>query len=368
MAAIDPESSSASAEDDAGPREQKGGLIRLLRGLGRRGERAGPKRCIADIAGFGYGEAEGAAQDASLSSDFPPSFFIVGAPRCGTTALSKVLARNPRISFSKPKETHIFAEPRPGFSEADLGTLYLRRYHLDLCAEHQAVGDGSVSYLYVPEAIQRALNFDPRSKFIVMVRNPLDMLRSYHARMLFQLDEDVEDFGIAWALQQSRAAGRNIPKRCRDARLLQYADLGKLGAHLERLLEVAGRDRVLVLVFDDWVQNPREVYLQVLEFIGVDDDAQTNFSAKRETAGFKSHWLQQFVMNPPPWALRVVEVSNVRTLKRLKHLRRRIKEINTHPQQRKTLSEEMRQTLRDYFAEDVKKLSGLISRDLSHWC
>jgi hypothetical protein len=31
------------------------------------------------------------------------------------------------------------------------------------------------------------------------------------------------------------------------------------------------------------------------------------------------------------------------------------------------MTEEMRATLRDYFAEDVAKLSGLLSRDFSHW-
>ena len=41
-------------------------------------------------------------------ADMPPSFYVVGAPRCGTTALSKALAGNPHISFSKPKETHFF--------------------------------------------------------------------------------------------------------------------------------------------------------------------------------------------------------------------------------------------------------------------
>ena len=149
------------------------------------------------------------------------------------------------------------------------------RYHQELTTDHQAVGDGSVSYLYAPDAIRRVLEFDPRAKFIVLVRNPVEMMRSYHSRMLFQLDEDEEDFARAWDLQANRAAGRDIPKRCRDARLLQYGHLGKLGMHLERLFEVAGRERCHVIVFDDFVEDPRAVYLRALEFLGVDDDGQT---------------------------------------------------------------------------------------------
>ena len=321
-------------------------------------------RCIAEIEGFGY-QAEAGTEKIS---EFPPSFFVVGAPRCGTTAVSKALAGNPRISFSKPKEPHYFLENRPGMSDNDLRQQYLSRYHHELTADHQAIGDGSVSYLYEPEAIRRVLVFDPRAKFIILVRNPVEMMRSYHSRMLFQLDEDEVDFARAWDLQASRAAGQRIPKRCRDARLLQYGNLGKLGMHLERLFEVAGRERCHVIVFDDFIQDPRAVYLRALEFIRVDDDGQVRFKRKRGTSGFKSRWLQQFVMNPPPWAFRLLAISDARMLKRLKGLRKRIKTLNSRDsEQRQILTEEMRATLRDYFAEDVAKLSGLLSRDFSHW-
>jgi Sulfotransferase domain len=321
-------------------------------------------RCIAEIEGFGYNATTGEEKVTA----FPPSFFVVGAPRCGTTAVSKALAGNPRISFSKPKEPHYFLEPRPGMSPEDLRQQYLARYHHGLTADHQAIGDGSVSYLYAPDAIRRVLEFDPRAKFIVLVRNPVEMMRSYHSRMLFQLDEDEEDFARAWDLQANRAAGRDIPKRCRDARLLQYGHLGKLGMHLERLFEVAGRERCHVIVFDDFVENPRAVYLRALEFLGVDDDGQVRFKRKRGTSDFKYRWLQQFVMNPPPWAFRLLAISDAKMLKRLKGLRKRIKTLNSSDsKQRQILTGEMRARLRDYFAEDVAKLSGLLSRDFSHW-
>ena len=38
-----------------------------------------------------------------------PDFFVVGAPRCGTTAISKYLSDNPNICFSRPKEPHFFS-------------------------------------------------------------------------------------------------------------------------------------------------------------------------------------------------------------------------------------------------------------------
>ena len=39
-----------------------------------------------------------------------PNFFILGAPRCGTTSLCDYLRTNPRVFVSRPKEIHFFAE------------------------------------------------------------------------------------------------------------------------------------------------------------------------------------------------------------------------------------------------------------------
>jgi hypothetical protein len=303
----------------------------------------------------------------AMLPNLPPSFFVVGAPRCGTTALSRALSGNQRVSFSKPKETHFFLEDRSTMPIDDVRRLYLERFHPNLTRDCQAIGDGSVTYLYDPQAIRQAMNFDSRAKFIVAVRNPLDMLSSYHARMLFMLDEDEEDFARAWQLQDSRRAGRELPKQCRDPQLLQYADVGSLGKHVEQLFAVAGRERCQVVVFDDFAADPGGVYVQLLGFLGVDDDGRREFKSKRSNAGYRSRWMQQFAMNPPPWIFKLIESSNAGTLKRLKRLRKRIKRFNKAPQVRAELAEPVRAMLRDYYRSDVEKLSGLLGRDLTHW-
>ena len=300
-------------------------------------------------------------------TELPPSFFIVGAPRCGSTALAKALKSHPQISFSKPKETHFFLEPRPHLSPVELRQRYLDTHHPNLDGRHRALGDGSVSYLYDPAAIAEALRLDPRARFIAMVRNPLDMVPSYHGRMTYTLDEDVPEFARAWALQEGRAAGRNIPRRCRDPRLLQYGEVGRLGTHVGRLFAVAGRDRCHVIVFDDLAATPDLVYRQVLDFIGIGDACGTTLRLKNENKGFRSAWLQQYVMNPPPWLITVLRRSRDHLHPGLRYLRRRFEELNTYRRKRSPLTPEMRATLRACYAEDVARLSELLRRDLSHW-
>ena len=51
---------------------------------------------------------------------FFPNFFIVGAPRCGTTSLSKYLKWHPQVRLSDPKETHFFTSIYPDHPELDI--------------------------------------------------------------------------------------------------------------------------------------------------------------------------------------------------------------------------------------------------------
>jgi len=50
------------------------------------------------------------------------SFFVIGAPKCGTTLLSTHLSEHPEISFSKPKEPHFFSRDYP-FGPPEINSL-----------------------------------------------------------------------------------------------------------------------------------------------------------------------------------------------------------------------------------------------------
>src|SRR5262249_38309001 len=158
--------------------------------------------------------------------------FLVGAPRCGTTSLALALSQHPQICFSEPKEPHFLAYLPEDFDLSRARTQYLQTFFRQDLLSRDWLAEGSPSYLYAPHAIRVMERMFPAARFLVMVRNPLDMLPSYHARLLFTMDEDAAAFEIAWRLQSSRADGRFIPSRCRDPRLLQYAEIGCLGARL----------------------------------------------------------------------------------------------------------------------------------------
>ncbi len=104
--------------------------------------------------------------DQTLKPEFFPDFFIVGAPRCGTSALSRYLRKHPQICFSRPKEPHYFANVSPECSSSNVETEYLRSFFPHYQERYKAIGEGSVSYLYSPQAIDLILKFNPDARFI----------------------------------------------------------------------------------------------------------------------------------------------------------------------------------------------------------
>ncbi|MGH8212324.1 MAG: sulfotransferase, partial [Rhodanobacteraceae bacterium] len=97
-----------------------------------------------------------------------PDFFIVGAPRCGTTWLYRHLSMHPRVFVSAQKEPHYFnTDSRFRWIETagDYESLFR-----DAPADAQAVGEASVLYLHSAVAAANILRYQPQARFIAMVR------------------------------------------------------------------------------------------------------------------------------------------------------------------------------------------------------
>lgn len=302
-----------------------------------------------------------------------PALFIVGAPRCGTTSLAGALAGHPDIAFSKPKEPHFFTALSDPIDPAAVRRTYLDRFFPHLGPAHRVLGEGSVSTLYDPAAMRRMLRCFPAAKFVAMVRNPVQMLQSYHGRVLFLLDEDQQDFEAAWRLQAERAAGRRLPRDCRDPNLLRYGDIGRIGAALQTLFDTVGRERCHVVVYDDYARDPAAVQREVLGFVGLGFDGPVDTRRRNVNRTYRYRWLQRLLRRPP----KAVAQTMVRAGKgqaapgtkrppvaRLIH---RLRKWNVAYLPRAALDPGFRRELLDTFADDVRLLSRLIGRDLTPW-
>ncbi|HLI63612.1 MAG TPA: sulfotransferase domain-containing protein [Terriglobales bacterium] len=288
-----------------------------------------------------------------------PNFFIIGAPKCGTTSLATYLREHPKIFFPARKELLFFntdMASRAVRSEADY-----YGYFSDAQPQHIAVGEGSVTYLYSDAAVPNILKAIPDAKFIVMARNPIDMAVSLHAQLHRQGDENLKDFATAWHVQEKRKKGKRIPPLCTDPSLLLYGNVCSVGWQLKRLYTRVARHRVLVLFQDDLKRDTRSVYLQTLEFLGVPDDGRTAFGVHNTRQPRLRSQLFQAV-------LRSIGVLKLRLgVKRSFRILPLIERLNVTSVRESVIDREFKVELAQYFRNDVEEMSTLVDRDLSAW-
>jgi hypothetical protein len=155
---------------------------------------------------------------------------------------------------------------------------------------------------------------------------------------------------------------------------LLYRDVASFGLQIERLYQIVGRDRSLVLLFDDLVRNPLTLYKDVLRFIEVEYDGRTKFQRKLGSRTYRYRWLQRLLYAPLASKAHVADTLHLiwkMSQKKKKTGRKswleqfaRWNTISTRPA---PLTPGVKQMVRDTLAEDVTKLSNLLQRDVSHW-
>jgi len=297
-----------------------------------------------------------------------PNFFIVGAPKCGTTALSEYLRQHPRAFVTQPKEPHFFSRDFPYYYAPGQATLghYLALYE---SAPHDAiaVGEASVWYLYSQAAVPAIREFAPESRIIAMVRNPVDLVPSLHSQMRYMQDEDQPDLERAWELQAARERGESLPRTCRVPEFLLYGRAARLGEQVQRLLATMPADQVKIVVFDDFRDDTHAVYSEVLEFLSLPDDGRWEFPTVNANKQHRAESLARFTQRPPRALVRAsAAIKRVTGIQRFGVLDR-LRQTNRRTASRQEISPAFEGRLKEYFRDDVELLGSLLDRDLSHW-
>lgn len=310
--------------------------------------------------------------------------FIVGAPRCGTTTLAGFLQQHPDVCFSAVKEPHFFSrDEMDSLSKEEFLRLveeeYLDRFFGQCTGKEQLRAEGSVTYLYTPERVARILELWPDAKFVIAVRDPLSMLPSLHARLLVTGDENIRDFPSAWAKTVDRAQGKSIPRSAIDPRWLRYDWAGELGRNVQRFLEIVGRERCHIVLFDDLASDPEGTYKELCRFLGIEPWQGTNFKPQRVNKSIRIGWLQRFLKRPPK-AVRTVmagekfrkrekklDANEGKAIAAVFRIRKRLLDWNKVPAKREELDPTVRAQIIDRLHDDVILLAKTINRDLSHW-
>jgi Sulfotransferase domain len=187
-------------------------------------------------------------------------FVIGGTMKRGTTALSAFLDQHPEIRMATGKEAHFFdndAHFRPG-QRPDYAAYHR---HFTPGLNTRLLGDATPIYLYWESVPARVAAYNPRMKWVLLLRQPVERAYS-HWNMLHQGGEEPLSFAEAVAHEPGRR--KSLPG------LYSYLDRGFYARQLRRLFAVVPRRQVLVLRSEELRRDHDTTLQRVFQFLGVD--------------------------------------------------------------------------------------------------
>ena len=282
-----------------------------------------------------------------------PNFFIVGAPKCGTTVLYKYLESHPQVFLSDPKEVNFFSK-----KELEEQSLYYQDFkpknekeYLNLFKnvdiEHKIIGEASVSYLFYPEVVGRIHYFNPYSKIVILLRDPVARAWSH-----FLMDKRL---GL---VKKELMEIFDSEKESDKLNFQQYFLLGNYASQVEKYLDLFGKKNVKIF-FTEELKNERDtITTELYRFLGIQDFElveETKHNAYKEPKGFflKKLYSMCFIRK------NIKKVIPQSILKRGANFF-----FNSTPP---SLNNTDKILLKKYYYEDICELEKLLSKDLTEW-
>jgi hypothetical protein len=314
-----------------------------------------------------------------------PEFFVIGAEKSGTTSLHRYLDQHPAINMSSVKEPNFFAflggvpafaGPRSLERSVLLGDRLTReKYGFSIvtweayerlfasAAPGALRGESSVSYMYYPEAGERIRRYVPRARFLAILRHPVD--RAYSKYLQFRRDgvEPCARFEDAIAAEPERIRARWSPTWF-------YLDRGYYHRQLSGYVDLFGRERLHVALYDDFARDPQGVLDGMFQFLGVDPvtvDVGRHHNVSREVHVPRLVWLHDLVMRPNRASRLMRGRLPHRFVRAVTPLARRVVFRTAGTLDYTPLSPALRSELTSRFRDDILRLADLLDRDLSHW-
>ena len=281
-----------------------------------------------------------------------PNFFIAGMPRSGTTSLYTYLKQHPDIYLALYKEPHFFGTDLTRGNPYNIEDEEVYYSLFEHAGNKTCIGEGSVWYLTSKTAAAEINAFNPEAKIIAMLRKPLEMIYSLHSLYVRTGNDDVTDFQQAVEIQAERMKGKSLPTTCYYPEGLLYTEVAKYYEKLKRFIDAFGKERVHVIVFDDFSKDTPRCYRETLEFLELDSSFPAEFDLEKADRLIRPQVLQQIRGSHPEVKRKLANKTGLKAHKSPK---------------RNPLPPEFISALNNLFRDDIEKTGQLIGRDLRHW-
>jgi len=192
-----------------------------------------------------------------------PNFFIVGAPRAGTTSMYEFLKRTPGVYMSPQKEPHYFSNFNPQYMFGNI--IRDERKYLSLFKDAKnevAIGECSTSYLWDAKSCHLIKNKIPNARIVIMLRNPVQRAFSHYLLRV--------GGGQTLSFSEIIKIALKAPKE--DYYTTIIVNGGFYSEQVKRYLETFSSDRVKIIFFEEFIKYPKKIVKELLKFLGVNGE------------------------------------------------------------------------------------------------
>lgn len=273
--------------------------------------------------------------------------FIVGAPKAGTTSLHHYLDQHTEVSMSSVKEPNFFSskEVSPLFYKS-LCIKSTEAYHKLFKEKKQIMGEASVSYLFYDEVPNRIHDYNAHAKIIIMLRQPVERAFSHY----------LMDCRLGFCSASLEEILSHPEKHQQFYQ--QYVELGDYYSQLKRYLATFKKEQVKIIFYEDFKNDTAREMRNLFSFLELENQPldlsiQNSFlSPSNALVAFlyKFNWIRKGVTSLVPFAF-------------ISFLKKTLFSGSKKP----SISENVKQQLKQHYSSDVTKLEKLLNVDLTRW-
>ena len=277
-----------------------------------------------------------------------PNFFIVGAHKAGTTLLYSYLQKIPEIYMSPMKEPRFFNSTK--YKEKLPYSITKESEYLKLfrgVKQEKAIGESSPFYLFDPDSANLIHDSIPEAKAIIILRDPIERLFSAYLmhKSKGRLDQPFHELVV-----------KNIQNP--DSIILDNFSLKNslYSPSVSRFIKIFGENKVKVLIFEEFTEDPETTVNEVLEFLGVKARAPKTEEKKINPYGVPRGKLARLILGSKTLTRIGVKIIP-------QSLQWKVKDNLLYKQEEKPeISKPDRVSLEEFYRSDVKELGIILKR------
>lgn len=295
-----------------------------------------------------------------------PTFFIIGAAKSGTTTLHTELIKHPDIFLSANKEPMFFSSDE----KYGKGMRWYSNNFFKNAGQHSELGEATPHYLYWAEKVAPRISEHFKAdqvRFIVILRNPVERAYSWYWNMVREGNEKL-DFEQAIEQEPSRLLEHENKLRRRGSMVFGYLKGGMYARQLENFFDYFPREKFLILLHDDLLENYNQTFDKVFAFLDLIGPKHLMNKKSNLASLPKSRRVQEFISNPSGILYDMARPFTHRLTPRMRYyLKKTIRKKNLKAFNYPPIKRETAKKLDKFFRPEIENLEKLIQRDLLAW-